>query len=136
MPGIPCIYYGSEWGTKANKSEGDSALRAGFDKPEFGELAEWIAKLAEVKALKYACNPTYIVVIHKIEQMHSFIQRPFLWPILPNKRMTDFKHIHTVKTRVHPMIAFIVCDRMAHFIICPLFIISMQCFAHQRKFQI
>ena len=56
MPGIPCIYYGSEWGTKANKSEGDSALRAGFDKPEFGELAEWIAKLAEVKAHSKALN--------------------------------------------------------------------------------
>ena len=35
MPGIPCVYYGSEWGAKANKSEGDPALRASFEKPEF-----------------------------------------------------------------------------------------------------
>ena len=25
MPGIPCIYYGSEWGAKADKKDGDSA---------------------------------------------------------------------------------------------------------------
>lgn len=56
MPGIPCVYYGSEWETKANKSEGDPALRVSFDKPEFGELAEWIAKLAEVKKSSKALN--------------------------------------------------------------------------------
>jgi len=49
MPGIPCIYYGSEWGAKANKSEGDPALRACFEEPEYGELAEWITKLAAAK---------------------------------------------------------------------------------------
>ncbi|MGN0624183.1 MAG: alpha-amylase family glycosyl hydrolase [Oscillospiraceae bacterium] len=57
MPGIPCIYYGSEWGTKADKSQGDPALRVSFDKPESNELTEWIAKLAqahrESKALCY-----------------------------------------------------------------------------------
>ena len=31
MPGIPCIYYGSEWGAEGNKSDGDNALRACFD---------------------------------------------------------------------------------------------------------
>lgn len=56
MPGIPCIYYGSEWGTKANKSEGDPALRASFDKPEFGGLAEWISRLAEAKKNSKALN--------------------------------------------------------------------------------
>ena len=33
MPGIPCVYYGSEWGAKAHKNEDDSALRACFDAP-------------------------------------------------------------------------------------------------------
>ena len=33
MPGIPCVYYGSEWGTKADKSQGDPALRVSFEKP-------------------------------------------------------------------------------------------------------
>ena len=57
MPGIPCVYYGSEWGAKAQKSEGDPALRACFDAPVWNELSEWISKLAEAKkssnALQY-----------------------------------------------------------------------------------
>ena len=56
MPGIPCVYYGSEWGAKANKSEGDSALRACFEKPEFNALSEHIAKLAEIKKSSKALN--------------------------------------------------------------------------------
>ena len=56
MPGIPCVYYGSEWGTKANKSEGDPALRACFDVPVFNELSEWISKLAEAKKNSKALN--------------------------------------------------------------------------------
>ena len=57
MPGIPCVYYGSEWGTKADKRDGDPALRVSFDKPEENELTQWIAALAkahrESKALCY-----------------------------------------------------------------------------------
>lgn len=57
MPGIPCIYYGSEWGTKADKSQGDPALRVSFEKPEYNKLTEWISKLSkahrESKALCY-----------------------------------------------------------------------------------
>ena len=56
MPGIPCVYYGSEWGAKANKSEGDPALRACFDEPEWNELSEWISRLAEAKKGSKALN--------------------------------------------------------------------------------
>ncbi len=56
MPGIPCVYYGSEWGTKADKGQGDPALRACFEKPEFNELSEFIAKLAEAKKHSEALN--------------------------------------------------------------------------------
>ncbi len=56
MPGIPCVYYGSEWGAKANKSEGDPALRASFDKPEFNELSEFISKLSKAKKSSKALN--------------------------------------------------------------------------------
>ena len=49
MPGIPCIYYGSEWGTKAEKSQGDPALRPSFEKPEWNELTDFIAKLVRAK---------------------------------------------------------------------------------------
>lgn len=47
MPGFPCIYYGSEFGVKANKSEGDPALRPCIEKPEFTELTEFISRLAK-----------------------------------------------------------------------------------------
>ena len=56
MPGIPCVYYGSEWGAKAHKNEGDPALRACFEKPEWNELCEWISKLAEAKKNSAALN--------------------------------------------------------------------------------
>lgn len=56
MPGIPCVYYGSEWGAKATKGEGDPALRACFEEPQFNELTEWIARLAEAKKNSKALN--------------------------------------------------------------------------------
>ena len=49
MPGIPCVYYGSEWGAKAHKSQGDPALRACFDAPVENGLTEWVSKLAAAK---------------------------------------------------------------------------------------
>jgi len=49
IPGIPCIYYGSEWGEQADKSQGDQALRIAVEKPLFNELSEFIAKLAWLK---------------------------------------------------------------------------------------
>lgn len=57
MPGIPCVYYGSEWGAKAKKEQGDSALRASFEAPVWNQLSAYIALLAEAKknsrALQY-----------------------------------------------------------------------------------
>lgn len=56
MPGIPCVYYGSEWGAKGQKSDGDPALRACFDKPEWNQLSEYIARLAAAKISSKALN--------------------------------------------------------------------------------
>ena len=57
MPGIPIIYYGSEWGFKAEKKDGDPALRPAFDAPEWNDLTDHIAALSkaekECKALQY-----------------------------------------------------------------------------------
>ncbi len=49
MPGIPCIYYGSEWGVKGRKEDGDPCLRPAIAKPEWNELTDWIAKLSAAK---------------------------------------------------------------------------------------
>ncbi len=56
MPGIPCVYYGSEWGARAHKREGDPALRACFDAPVENELTEFIGRLAQAKKHSHALN--------------------------------------------------------------------------------
>lgn len=56
MPGIPCVYYGSEWGAKGEKSQGDPALRPCFEEPVWNELGEWISRLAEAKKHSEALN--------------------------------------------------------------------------------
>ncbi len=56
MPGIPCVYYGSEWGAKAQKSQGDPALRACFEEPEWNGLTGYIASLSEAKKRSHALN--------------------------------------------------------------------------------
>lgn len=76
IKGMPCIYYGSEWGTKAEKKDGDPALRACFEKPEWNELTDLIAKLCEIrknsKALAYG-DITVPVLTNK----QCIIQRKF-----------------------------------------------------------
>lgn len=56
MPGIPCVYYGSEWGAEGEKKDGDAALRAAFDAPECNELTEFISRLTAVKRNSEALN--------------------------------------------------------------------------------
>lgn len=50
MPGIPCIYYGSEWGIEGNKGGGDDwCLRPEVEMPEWNELTDYITKLGKIK---------------------------------------------------------------------------------------
>lgn len=47
MPGIPCLYYGSEWGAEGTKHDGsDLDLRPSFDSPEWNDLTSSIAAFA------------------------------------------------------------------------------------------
>lgn len=69
MPGIPCVYYGSEWGAKAHKNEGDPALRACFDSPIENDLSEFISKLANAhknsKAICYGDFKSIVLTNHQ-----------------------------------------------------------------------
>ena len=56
MPGIPCIYYGSEWGIEGDKSQGDPALRPALEHPEWNDLTDWIQKLTAAKKASEALN--------------------------------------------------------------------------------
>ncbi len=57
MPGIPCIYYGSEWGIEGRKEHGDDALRPAVDTPQSNTLTSFIARAVkahrESRALCY-----------------------------------------------------------------------------------
>ena len=47
MPGIPCVYYGSEWGLQARKENGgDWNLRPEIETPEWNVLTDQIAAMA------------------------------------------------------------------------------------------
>lgn len=47
MPGIPCLYYGSEWGAEGTKHDGsDLDLRPSFDSPEWNDLTSAIAEFS------------------------------------------------------------------------------------------
>lgn len=58
MPGIPCLYYGSEWGLTGQKeNQSDEALRPAIESPSWNSLTDQIARMAalhkEHKALLY-----------------------------------------------------------------------------------
>lgn len=57
MPGVPCIYYGSEWGEKGEKKDGDNKLRPKAKKAEKNEAYYLHKRLIELyhqeKALQY-----------------------------------------------------------------------------------
>lgn len=50
LPGIPCIYYGSEWGTEGRKEAGsDASLRPAFAAPQPNALTEQISALIHLR---------------------------------------------------------------------------------------
>ncbi len=69
MPGIPCLYYGSEWGALGEKSQGDDALRPAFRAPEWTELTDQIAAMAcahrESEALCYGDFKDIVLTNHQ-----------------------------------------------------------------------
>ena len=65
MPGIPCIYNGSEWGEEGVKApDNDYALRPCFEQPKPNELTDLIRKLIAIRRESDAlCNGTYRNVV-------------------------------------------------------------------------
>ena len=65
MPGVPCIYYGSEWGEEGVKApDNDYALRPCFDAPKPNALTEQIKKMIHVRAGSNAlCHGSYRNVV-------------------------------------------------------------------------
>ena len=65
MPGIPCLYYGSEWGEEGTKApDNDYALRPCFDAPKPNDLTEFIEKLIAIRQSSDGlCNGGYRNVV-------------------------------------------------------------------------
>lgn len=71
MPGIPCLYYGSEWGQTGEKApDNDYALRPCFEKPMPNDLTEYIKKLISVRQESDAlCNGSYKNIVIQNHQL-------------------------------------------------------------------
>ena len=60
MPGVPSIYYGSEWGIEGDKVNGDENLRPFIETPVENELFNFVSKLAHIKtSSKALCYGNY-----------------------------------------------------------------------------
>lgn len=71
MPGIPCLYYGSEWAEQGEKApDNDYVLRPCFEEPKPNELTEFIKKLIRVRQESDAlCNGAYKNVVIQNHQL-------------------------------------------------------------------
>ncbi len=49
MPGVPALYYGSEWGMEGDKKDGDPALRPAVETPRWNALTDRLAALAAAR---------------------------------------------------------------------------------------
>lgn len=75
MPGIPCIYYGSEWGIDGRKEDGDYALRPEIDKPVFNEISEYISALSKIRQDSRALSMGSLYVLHTTNKQLIFERR-------------------------------------------------------------
>ena len=65
MPGVPALYYGSEWGMAGEKGAcSDDNLRPALDKPEWTGLTDWIAALTKAhRGSDALCRGSYRNVV-------------------------------------------------------------------------
>ncbi len=95
MPGIPCVYYGSEWGATGKKEQGDSALRPAFDEPQENELTQWISALAAAHRNSDAlCNGSFRSVV--LQNKHCIFERR-----TDNERVLVAVNIDSAPVTVH-----------------------------------
>ncbi len=77
MPGVPCIYYGSEWGEDGAKGGSDDwHLRPCFDSPKPNELTHALAQMITArKSSKALCKGDYTNIV--IESNRLLFKRQF-----------------------------------------------------------
>lgn len=82
MPGIPCVYYGSEWGEEGMKVEGtDKFLRPMVQEPKFEVLTEFVAKLCKIRGSNKVLAYGDFANLHTTNHQYVFERK------LDNKRI-------------------------------------------------
>lgn len=74
MPGIPSIYYGSEWGIEGEKSKGDSVLRPSLEKPIKNYLSDYIQKLCQIRKKSKALQIGSYKTIFQTNNQFAFLR--------------------------------------------------------------
>ncbi|MDO4402113.1 MAG: alpha-amylase family glycosyl hydrolase [Clostridiaceae bacterium] len=74
MPGIPSIYYGSEWGIEGEKSKGDSVLRPSLEKPIKNFLSDYIKKLCQIRKKSKALQIGSYKTIFQTNNQFAFLR--------------------------------------------------------------
>ncbi len=72
MPGIPCVYYGSEWGILGEKSQGDDVLRPAIEHPAPNALTDFIRKLVEIRRAHPCLAHGSFANLHVTNQQYMF----------------------------------------------------------------
>ena len=74
MPGIPAVYYGSEYGIEGDKKQGDAALRQPFVLQEANELTKHIGKLAKLRTEKDALAAGSYRQLQLVNRQYAFLR--------------------------------------------------------------
>ena len=72
MPGIPFVYYGSEWGAEGRKENGDDALRPSFDAPVKNTLSESVSCFIKARRDTPALSYGDFKIIHMTNRQLVF----------------------------------------------------------------
>ena len=74
MPGIPSIYYGSEWKIEGDKSKGDDDLRPSLESPIKNSLTDYIKKLCDIRKNSKALQIGSYKTIFQTNNQFAFLR--------------------------------------------------------------
>lgn len=74
MPGIPSIYYGSEWEIEGDKSKGDNVLRPSLESPTKNSLTDYIKKLCNIRKNSKALQLGSYKTIFQTNNQFAFLR--------------------------------------------------------------
>ncbi len=72
MPGIPCIYYGSEWGIEGKKENGDKDLRPAIDSPCWNDITDFVARAIKAHKQSKCLNDGSFEILHMTNKQLIF----------------------------------------------------------------